>query len=391
MALPTSNQLLTADEQARLRAVAQEEGANAAALWLRRRLALEPVDARNQLAALSPPVELAVDDLDLRRTIERAVKRSLFGTPVALLVAGGIGLWLCDARTFVVLWWPACVLALVARWLARPSPYGYPGLIMLGIVLIPLSGLVAVAMQQTGEAIPILGLPLLMLCLVCMAFGMAETLFAQRVPPGAPRPEQVVARRVGRRLARVVLASYLLLPLLAMNLLIADLGRIDDETFNASFRYALFLIVAAPVTALFCAPLAQSIGNALVALFAPLATAAWLLRTAPDIAPLALLAEAAVVQLLAVYLTVIGGLLALAISHDGRRRLSRSAGLYLLLAVGLLLGNGALQLLGGVLFDAYPGRALSEWARWTLLPAALVALAVVRRGDMFVGPEVEAA
>jgi hypothetical protein len=379
--------LLTAPERAQLQDLARAEGAGSAALWLRQKLALDPVDARNQLAALRPPVELAVDDPELRRTIEQAAKRSVLGTPLALLAAGLVGLWLCDARTFVVLWWPVCVLALVARWLARPSPYGHPRLIMIGIVLIPVSGVAAVAMQRTGEPIPILGLPLLMLCLVCMAFGMAETLFAQRVPPGAPRPEQVVARRVGRRLARVVLACYLLVPLLALNLLIADLGRIDDEAFNALFRYALFLIVAAPVTALFCAPLAQSVGNAVVALAMPLLTAAWLVRSTPEATPLTLLADAAVVQLLAVYLTVIGGLLALALSRDGRRTLARSAGLYLLLAVGLLLGNGALQLLGSVLLDAYPGRGLSEWAWWTLLPAALVALAVVRRGDILVPPQ----
>ena len=386
MALPTSNHLLTAEERARLQAVARAEGANAAALWLRRRLALEPVDGRNQLLALDPPVALAVDDPALTAAVERAVKRGLLATPALLLAAGLAGLVLCDARTFVVLWWPACLLALVGWWLSRPSPYGHPGLIMLGIVLIPVAGVVAVALPTTGEAIPILGLPLLMLCLVCLAFGTAETLFAHRVPPGAPRPEQIVARRIGRRLARIVLASYLLAPLLALNLLIADLGRIDDETFNALFRYALFLVLAAPVTALFCVPLAASSVSAALALVTPLATAGWLLHSSPEATPTALLAEAAVVQLLAVYLTVIGGLLVLALSRDGRRVLARSGGLVVLLIVGLLLGNGALRLLGGLLLDAWPDRGLADWAWWTLLPAALVAAAALRRGPLPMPP-----
>jgi hypothetical protein len=376
---------LTEDEQARVRAITRTDGESAAGVWLGRRLGLDPTDIRTLLLAQNPPIRLPDGTPGLLRAYARRIKRAVLFVLALLVLASATGLLLFESATFVTLWWPGCLLLLLALWLSRPAPYGHPGLIMIGIVLIPISGVVAVALGQSEDEIPILGLPLILLSLICLAFGMAEALLAQRLPPGAQSLEQVRTHRIARRIARIVLASYVLAPILALNVQLAGGGVVDEAGFNALFRFGLFLIVAAPVTALFCVPLGRSIGSGVLALITPLVAAAWALFSERNLAPSLLLTEAAVIQLLAVYLTIIGGLVRLSLSQDGRRRLAGAAGIYLLLVVGLVLGYGALGLLNDALLDGHPQRASGVWAWQTLVPAALIAAAVIRRGDFDFG------
>lgn len=372
---------LTAAEREHLQALARSDGPSAAGLWLKDRLGLEPIDIHNQLAALTPPIVLAPNSSTLTEAYQRSIKRATIFVVAFLFLGSLVGLLAFESKTFVTLWWPGCLLLLLAAWLYRPAPYGHPGLIMIGIVLIPVSGVVAVALGESQQTIPILGLPLIVLCLICMAYGMAETLFAKAVPPAASSPDQVPARRLSRRIARIVLASYVLAPILALNHHLAGLDGIDETGFNALFRFALFLIVAAPVTALFCVPLGHSALSGFLALVTPLVAAAWAMRVEIGSSPSLLLTEAAVIQLLAVYLTVIGSLGRLFLSRSGRSRLARAWGIYLLLALGLTLGGGALRILAGILVEAFPHRDLADWLWLTAVPAALIALAVIRRGD----------
>jgi len=372
---------LTEDEQDRVKTIASAEGAPAAGVWVGRRLGLDPGDIRTLLLALNPPIRLPEGTPGLLRAYEARIKAVTLFVLAFLVVTSVAGLLLFEPAKFVELWWPGCLLLLLALWLSRPAPYGHPGLIMIGIVLIPISGVVAVALGQSQDEIPILGLPLILLSLICLAFGMAEALLAHRIPPGAPSLDRVRSHRIARRIARIVLASYVLAPILALNSLLAEAGSIDEAGFNALFRFGLFLIVASPVTALFCVPLGRSIGDGVLALITPLVAAAWVVQAEADLTPSLLLIEAAVIQLLAVYLTVTGGLIRLSLSASGRRRLKGAAGIYLLLIVGLILGFGALGLLNGALLDAHPLRGSGVLAWETLLPAVLIALAVVRRGD----------
>ncbi|AKS41288.1 hypothetical protein [Wenzhouxiangella marina] len=365
--------------------IARVEGASAAGVWLSRRLGLDPADIRTLLLALQPPVRLPDGTPALLRAYEQRVKHATLFVLAFLILGGGTGLACFEPDTFVTLWWPGCLLLLLALWLSRPAPYGHPGLIMIGIVLIPISGVVAVALGQSQDEIPILGLPLILLSLICLAFGMAEALFAHRVPPGAASAAAVRRHRVSRRIARIVLASYVLAPILALNVQLAEGGVVDEAGFNALFRFGLFLIVASPVTALFCVPLGRSIGDGVLALVTPLAAAVWVLKSGAHFAPSLLLTEAAVIQLLAVYLTIVGGLVRLSLSRGGRRRLAGAAGIYLLLVVGLVLGYGALGLLNDTLLAGQPQRASGVWALQTLVPAALIAAAVIRRGDFDFG------
>jgi hypothetical protein len=373
--------LVTEEEHRALLALARDGGPSAAAFRLKRLLGLDPADIRKQLARLDPAIRLSGDAPELAAAYARGIKRGVLFVFLFLVLASLVGVLLLEPEPFVTIWWPACVLLLLAAWLARPAPYGHPGLIMLGIVLIPVSGVVAVAIAPLQDAIPIFGLPLILLCLVCLSFGMAETLFAQRVPPGADRRSAVRRRRLSRRLARIVLASYVLMPILTLNHHLAVIGSLDESSFNALFRYGLFLIVAAPVIAMFCVPLAASLASAVTALLTPIVMGLWLILRGEVSGWSPLIAEAAVVQLLAVYLTVFGGLATLALTTGGRRRLVRAWGLYLLLALGLLLGAGALEILIDVLWSSFPHRGGVDWLIFLILPALLIAASVIGRND----------
>ncbi len=228
-------------------------------------------------------------------------------------------------------------------------------------------------------------MPGIVLCAACLGFGMADGILLQRDRPGAERQEEVLARRKSRQWARLVLLVYMLTPILALNSLIIEQGVLDEDNFNRLFRFCLYLIVAAPMTVLFCLPLTRSLSASLFALATPLGIGTWQLFSGHPSAASAFLGEAALIQILAVYMTIAGGLMTLLADKAGRRELRIRRWLYLILVIGALLALGASLSLWDALLQWQPERSARSWSLALLLPAALIALETIRRRQFSFG------
>lgn len=276
-----------------------------------------------------------------------------------------------DTPRFVAGFVPWAILALVLwmAWTVRDESRGTLPII-LGIVLIPISGLVAVALQRDDSgSIPLTGLPLILLSMTLLAYGLAVVLLNSWSVREKAHPTAL-------RIARLSLAVHVLAPCLALYFHVLAQDGMDETTFNAVFRFVLFLIVYGPLTASLTVPQTRSRSQALLALGLPLLFAALKAGTVGVDGLYGLLLHVAVVNVLAVWIALAG--LALASLVTLHRPASwRPVALALGgAALSVALAWGALRRLGEDLIR------LEELSRldlllWIALPALLVATDVL--------------
>lgn len=268
---------------------------------------------------------------------------------------------------------PLAILALVLgiAWTARDPSRG-TGWIILGIVLIPVSAVVTIALQGESETIPVTGLPWVLLSMTLMAYGLAvvlvDTLLVGEAKQAGREPPDVTDLRI----VRLNLAVHVLAPCFALYFHLLRLGGLDEAAFNALFRFFLFLIVYTPLTVILTLPQATSRSRALLALGIPLLFAAAKAFTGGLDELYVFLLYVAVINVLAVWIVLAG--LALAAILRVRQR---EAWGFLALAVGatalsILLSWGTLRRLGEELVRIEELGRL-EGVLWIVLPAVLIA------------------
>lgn len=261
---------------------------------------------------------------------------------------------------------PAVVLLLVV-WLAwKPRGAYVTGILILGIFLVLGSAIVA-------SLAPEVGLVLVLLCMTCLGFGMGIALFdTQPVPDPAPTI---------RRIPRFVLAVHVLAPCFAIYVYVLRHGGLGDEDlFNAVFRFVLFVIVYAPITAILLASESSGRAQDWIALVLPVAFAVARGWDGGWEGLYGLLLHLGTVNVVAVGLALCGFPLAVAVKNRDKGLWGVVALLLGVAGISVAVAWGMLRRLGEDL------ARLEAWTPWELLgwiglPALIVAVDLLwRRG-----------
>lgn len=212
---------------------------------------------------------------------------------------------------------PGLATLLIMRW-AWLTHRGqtHARVVIGGILLVVLSGLVAAAlMDEHSTQVPAAALPLILWCLISLGGGLAFSVWGAVAPMGADRPEQVRSARIGWRVGLINLAATVLISALVLYFIGLAGGDAGDESFNALFRFMIFMIVYAAFSAYLLAPMSRHSLSAALALALPVAIGLMKWATGPAGEAFAYLLLLCAIQVATVGLTALGLLVLAVINH----------------------------------------------------------------------------